>query len=188
MSGTSPLAVQFTGSQSYDPNGDNLTYSWDFGNGGASNEQNPQYTFTTGGNNPQRFDVTLTVSDGSLSSTAELTVSLNNTAPVINSTSIDNINSFSYENGRTLNLSANVSDAEHSTGSLQFQWIVELHHNDHFHQEPAITSQTATTVLSPIGCDGATYWYRVKLIVTDPAGLFSIYEKDIFPNCPGSNQ
>ena len=188
--GTSPLSVQFVGDQSYDPNDDPLTYAWNFGDGSViSNEISPQHTFTTSGNTPTSFDVVLTVTDSDgLSSQKTMPISLNNTPPNIISTSIDNINTFPFDAGAVLSLSAVVNDNEHSNSSLGYTWITELHHNDHFHAEPSVNGQTTNTALSPIGCDGSTYWYRIKLIVTDPGGLSTLYFKDIFPDCSGANQ
>ncbi len=186
--GSSPLTVNFKGDLSYDPNGDAITYNWNFGDGNTSTQANPSHTFTTGNSQPTSFTVTLTISDGSLSEQQTLVVSLNNTPPQINSTSVDGINTFSPTNGTTLNLNANVSDAEHSNNQLTYEWFTELHHNNHFHSEAADNNASTTAELSPVGCDGATYFYRIKLRVTDPAGLFSIFEKDIYPNCSGSDQ
>ena len=186
--GSSPLTVEFQGSQSFDPDGDGLSYTWNFGDGTTSNSINPIHTFTSGNSNPASFTVTLTVSDGNLSSQKTIDISLNNTPPNIISTSIDGTNGFNSTNGVTLNLNANVNDAEHSNGSLTYQWFTELHHNNHFHQEPADNNASTSVVLSPVGCDGATYFYRIKLVVTDPVGAYSIFEKDIYPNCNGSNQ
>ena len=52
------LTVTFK-DKSYDPNGDNLTYLWDFGDGTTNDSQNPVYTYTTNG----IYNVTLTVTD-----------------------------------------------------------------------------------------------------------------------------
>ena len=189
MYGSSPLAVQFKGELSYDPDGDPLSFSWNFGDGSTSTEVNPSHTFTTSSNQPTSFTVTLTVSDDEgLSESQELTISLNNTPPQIISTSIDNTNTYGVGGPTTLNLSATVSDSEHNNNQLDYAWITELHHNDHFHQEPIDDNPVTTTELSPIGCDGTTYFYRIKLTVSDPAGLSSSFQKDIFPACTGNSQ
>ena len=188
--GVGPLAVQFFGDQSYDPDNDNLTYSWDFGDGTPnSTAANPSHVFNTSATGPVSFNVRLTVQDnGNLSSQDIIPISLNNTPPNIVSVSIDNVNSFSTANPTTLNLSAVVTDAEHSNNSLVYTWVTELHHNNHFHPEPGDNNKVTTTQLSPVGCDGSTYFYRVKLFVTDPRGLIDTYQKDIFPSCSGANQ
>ena len=51
--------VNFSATAS-DPDGDPLTYSWDFGDGLVSSASNPAHTFTTAGT----FNVNLSVSDG----------------------------------------------------------------------------------------------------------------------------
>jgi PKD repeat protein len=65
-SGIVGQAVQFNGSGSSDPDGDALTYSWDFGDGTTGTGVNPIHTYTAAG----AYNVMLTVSDGSLSSSA----------------------------------------------------------------------------------------------------------------------
>jgi len=47
-SGTAPLTVSFTANGS-DPNGDELTYAWSFGDGTTSSERNPTHTYATRG-------------------------------------------------------------------------------------------------------------------------------------------
>jgi PKD repeat protein len=62
LSGEAPLEVVFSGSQSYDPDGDTLTFFWDFGDESDSTEENPSpHVFHDGG----LFTVTLIVEDSS---------------------------------------------------------------------------------------------------------------------------
>ena len=81
VTGFVPLVVEFDSSDSSDPNGDNITYAWVFGNGETSTEANPTITFTEIGS----FEVSLTVSDGANTSnayTSTITVEDSNIAPV----------------------------------------------------------------------------------------------------------
>lgn len=76
---TAPIV--FNGSASSDIDGDPLTYSWDFGDGGTGTGASPAYTFLF----PGVFTVTLTVSDGmATSAPATTTVTIVNQAPVVN--------------------------------------------------------------------------------------------------------
>ena len=57
--GDAPLTVAFSSAGSNDPDGDTVTYSWNFGDGETSTEANPTHTFAAG-----VYDVQLTVTDG----------------------------------------------------------------------------------------------------------------------------
>jgi PKD repeat protein len=83
----------------------------------------------------------------------------------------------------TYNLEAAVTDAEQSEVQMLYQWQTILHHNNHEHTEPINTNHATTTVISPVGCDGNLYYYRILLTVTDPAGLSGTNEVDIYPAC-----
>ncbi len=73
-----PLAVSFDASGSTDPNGDPLTYSWDFGDGKTSTGPVTGHTYTTIGT----YTVTLTVDDGNGGTDTEtVTITVTNTAP-----------------------------------------------------------------------------------------------------------
>jgi uncharacterized repeat protein (TIGR01451 family) len=58
-SGPAPLTVTFNGAGSRDPDGDPLTFAWDFGDGQGSTQVRPRHSFTTRG----VHIVTLTVRD-----------------------------------------------------------------------------------------------------------------------------
>ena len=59
-SGPAPLDVEFDGSTSTDADGDSLTFSWTFGDGGGSSIRNPAHTYTQAGS----YLAILTVGDG----------------------------------------------------------------------------------------------------------------------------
>ncbi len=65
--------VNFDSSLSIDPDGDALTYSWNFGDGSTCTGASPQHVFTGAG----PYTVTLTVSDGILSASDTLVVRIN---------------------------------------------------------------------------------------------------------------
>ncbi len=58
-SGYAPLAINFTGANSYDPDGSISSYQWSFGNGATSNQANASYAYTT----PGTYNATLTITD-----------------------------------------------------------------------------------------------------------------------------
>ncbi len=72
ISGLAALNVSFDGSNSSDPEGDNLTYAWDFGDGSMGTGAMTNHTYTT----PGTYTATLTVDDGECqrSTTVEITV------------------------------------------------------------------------------------------------------------------
>lgn len=71
--GSAPLTVNFSGANSNDPDGNALTYAWDFGDGTGGIGVSTQHTY---GNNGS-YAATLTVTDtGSLSSQAQATITV----------------------------------------------------------------------------------------------------------------
>lgn len=81
-SGQPGVAVAFDGSASSDPNGDTITYAWDFGDGAMSEGMSPSHVYEGEGT----FTVSLTVNDGLLDSpiattTVEIAIPLANRAP-----------------------------------------------------------------------------------------------------------
>ncbi len=79
--GIAGQTVQFNGSGSSDPDGDPLTYSWDFGDGTAGTGMTPTHTYAAAGN----YTATLIVNDGiadSLEDTAVVNIVPPNLPPV----------------------------------------------------------------------------------------------------------
>ena len=93
-SGSAPLAVQFSSAGSFDPEGSTITYSWNFGDGGASTLANPQHSYSAQGN----YNAVLTVRDPQgLTGANSVTITVSNTGdttpPVISGVSATNITS-----------------------------------------------------------------------------------------------
>jgi PKD repeat protein len=74
--GFGPLAVNFTGSGSYDQDGSIVSYAWTFGDGASSSAQNPSRTYST----PGTYTASLTVTDnrgGTGTASTQIVVSQN---------------------------------------------------------------------------------------------------------------
>jgi len=61
------VPIQFDGTQSHDPESDEITYHWEFGDGSTSSDPRPVHAFTTDGD----VTVRLAVSDGQFDGNAE---------------------------------------------------------------------------------------------------------------------
>lgn len=182
--GPSPLAVQFSGLQSNDPEGGPLTYAWNFGDGGTSNDPQPLHVFQAPGQEPLTRTVTLTVTDDQQqSNSTQIIVSLNNTPPVVEIISFEDGGTYPVGVDTLYALEADVTDLEHGPGELSYAWRTTLHHNTHSHPEAIDPSPVTSTTISGVGCDGETYSYQVELTVTDAGGLSTTVSHWIHPRC-----
>ncbi|GCD33644.1 glycosyl hydrolase [Streptomyces chrestomyceticus JCM 4735] len=78
-SGQAPLRARFTAAAT-DADGDPLTYTWDFGDGTTSNQQNPAHTYRKNGT----YTATVTAKDpGGRTGTASVYLTVGNTAPTV---------------------------------------------------------------------------------------------------------
>ena len=184
--GASPLSVQFQGEQSHTTTDFPLTFSWDFGDGTSSEEMNPSHLFSTNSPEPLSFEVKLTVTDssGQAKSTTEI-VSLNNTPPNVQITSIVDGSKYPIDETQVLRLRGDVTDIEHNEEDLTYTWRSYLHHNTHQHQGISSNKKQEYMLLDPLGCAEENYWFRIELEVADVGGLKSFDEVEIFPNCDG---
>jgi PKD repeat protein/glucose/arabinose dehydrogenase len=165
-SGPAPLNVQFSSAGSSDPNGDSLSYQWDFGDGSTSTAQNPSHTYTSAGT----FTARLTVSDGTQSNSASLTITPGNSAPTVNITAP--VQDSAYRAGQTIELRGNASDPEDGalTGT-SLSWRITLVHGSHDHP---LSERTGTSASFVAASDhDSDSFYRITLRATDSAGLDS---------------
>lgn len=181
-SGPAPLAVNFDGSGSSDPNGDPLSYSWDFnGDGvyGDSTTVKPTWTYTV----PGTYTARLKVSDnqGATTTSAPITITANNAppTPVIDTP----LSSLTWAVGDTISFSGHATDAQ--DGSLPasaLSWTLIIQHcpsNCHTH-----LIQTFNAVSSgSFGAPDHEYpsYLQLQLTATDSGGLSSSTTVDLQP-------
>jgi glucose/arabinose dehydrogenase len=161
-SGPAPLTVNFTGNTSSDPDGDPLTYTWDFGDGSTSSDANPSHTYAAG-----TYTAQLTVSDGqggSASTTRE--ISSGNTAPQITFGGAN-----SYRGGEVFTVTGSASDAEDGPlAPSSLEWNVRLIHADHAHPAGNYSGVSQIDVEASSDHDADSH-YEVQLSATDSGGL-----------------
>ncbi|MGE2692880.1 PQQ-dependent sugar dehydrogenase [Mycolicibacterium pulveris] len=174
------LEVQFSAGESTDPEGDNLSYEWNFGNGRTSTDANPTMVFTNTGADFTAYTVTLTVTDGDKTSTATQRIVVGSTPPVVEITDVPD----KYNAGDTVSFSGIASDEQ--DGALPasaYKWSVVFHHADHVHPfRDNITGPTGSVTIPRTRDQLGNTFYRIALTVTDSSGLSTTVYKDINPN------
>jgi len=167
-SGVQPLDVSFSSAGSMDPEGQPITYSWDFGDGASSTSANPTHTYTQ----PGQYVVRLTVSDGANSSlSTPITISVGHPPTATINSPTDGL---VFRAGDVITYSGDATDEE--DGSLPasaYTWNIDFLHDSHVHPGTAINGVKSGTLTIPTtghDFEGDTR-YRVKLTVTDSNGL-----------------
>ncbi len=182
--GPTALNVNFTGNTSFDPDGGNITYLWNFGDGNTSTLANPSHSFTAPANTPRKFAVTLTVRDNQNATAIDsIIVSVNNTPPVVNITSPVKNSLYRIGPDSIYAFTATVTDIEHTPSQLKYEWQKILRHNNHEHPGPIDTARNTFSPIGRIGCNGEDYYWLIRLKVTDAAGLSTMDSSKIFPDC-----
>jgi len=100
----SATSISFTAQGASDPDGDSLSYSWDFGDGSTGSGQSTTHVYADMGN----YSATVTVSDGEESVTASGNVTIRDLSGSWNG-AIDTTAEFGFPWGTTVTLSQNGS-------------------------------------------------------------------------------
>jgi hypothetical protein len=171
--------VTFDGSTSYDLDGDNLTYTWDFGDGtppvtGSAAVVPHAYAAT-----PTEFAAKLTVTDplGLTGNTPPIKVVPSNHSPELTLTGPTK----KYQVGDTISLSATASDVEDAT-LAPVSWQTDIIHCDsvggcHTHFGQTGTGPTYSDLFDDHGGETTV---QVTASVTDSAGVATkkVYHAD----------
>jgi glucose/arabinose dehydrogenase len=178
LSGNASLSVQFSSAGSSDPDGDALTYEWQFNDGSAAvADANPIHTFNANGT----YSVTLTVRDPQNLASAPSTVRVyvGNAAPQPLIEAPGNAQTFSV--GELLTLRGSANDAEDGVlGDANLAWNVLLQHvpegqPNNRHTHPFFKGSGRAVALPPMpqpeDLDATRYSYlEIQLTATDRSG------------------
>jgi glucose/arabinose dehydrogenase len=164
-SGPEPLVVTFSSKSSVDPDGGELIYDWQFGDGGESDDANPVYTYVA----PGEYQAQLIVTDADGASVrAAVTVYVGGSAPTVRI--LAPADESAWRVGEPVSLLAEAHDAE--DGRLQgasLQWEGKLHHNDHVHIDAFhAEGEAATFTFEP---HGPNTYIELCVTATDADGL-----------------
>jgi glucose/arabinose dehydrogenase len=173
--GGAPLTVTFSAAASSDPDGQPLTFLWNFGDGYTSTFTNPVHTYAITGT----YTVVLTVTDSlSATNSARVSISAGNHAPV--PTILTPTNGLTYHIGTVISFNGIVSDAEQSAfPSANMEWEVVLHHADHVH--PNYYQSGGTSGSFTVTDHGDNTWLELCLTATDGGGLKGVTCVDLLP-------
>ena len=181
QAGSLPLAVNFDGTASSDPDADPLTYEWDFGDGSpTASGATTSHTYTAAGT----FTATLTVRDGrGGTGTATLRIDAGNNPPV---PSITNPSaSHLFRVGETITLSGGATDPEDGAlPATSLSWEVLRHHATHTHPWVEPTSGNNVPLQAPAPEDlaaTANSYLEIRLTATDSRGLQRTITQDLDP-------
>ena len=180
--GIAPLTVTFTANNSYDPEGKVLSYQWDFGDGTTANIVTTDHTFSAGASTKKVVILTVT-DDAGATARDSINIYVNSEPPQVTITSPAPGSLYSMNGQTTFQLRATATDKEDPADQLRYEWQAILHHDEHEHPEPVVTTKDASAITSPLGCGVETYYYRIILKVTDLSGLSTTKEVDLYPYC-----
>ena len=165
--GVEPLTVHFSSSGSLDPDGDTLSYLWDFGDGTTSSDSDPLKTFARKG----VYTVHLTVSAGPDQTPARPVVVQVGIPPTL--TVATPTDGMLYNAGDTITYNAFASDAAgFDLNDADIKTVVRLHHGTHYHPFAGpLTGRAGSFTIPTTGEASADTSYEITVTATDGNGL-----------------
>jgi glucose/arabinose dehydrogenase/PKD repeat protein len=185
--GDLPLNVSFDGTTSFDPDGDPLTYEWDFGDGSAHQTgATATHTYTTTG----EYTASLTVRDNrGGEGTTTIQIDAANDAPV---PQIDApLTTKLFRVGESITLQGEATDPEEgplSDDQLTFEVI--KHHDTHVHPFFPQTQGNNFTITAPEPEDinsTENSYLEIILTATDSNGLSATVRQELRPHVVNIN-
>ncbi|GAA2669331.1 PA14 domain-containing protein [Actinoplanes palleronii] len=176
--GQGPLTVHFSADGSTDPDGDALTYVWDFGDGTTSGTKNPAKTYPATG----VFEVELTVTDseGHASTAIPIVIQVGIPPTVRIAVPADGA---TYRAGDTVTYNAFATDAAgFDLDDADIKTTVVLHHGTHIHPFVGpLTGRAGRFTVPATGESSADTWYGITTTATDANGLSAAASINIRP-------
>lgn len=191
ITGTAPLTVNFSGINSSDPDGDPLTYDWNFGDGTTSTNNTSatiQHVYSANGS----YSASLLVHDdqGGVSDPVTLIIEVGNTPPVPKI--ISPTTALRFYVGQTITLVGSATDEEDGTlPANKLTWQVIQHHvdalnpgNTHTHPWVTLTSGNNIQFTTPDMEDSYAYDSYLELILkaTDSFGASTTITQSLLPD------
>lgn len=175
--GSSPLTVHFSSSGTSDPDGDTLSYFWDFGDGTQSTEANPTKTYPNNG----QYTVQLKVSDGQYTDSAVPLIIRVGIAPTVNI--IQPVDKSTYHAGDTIQYQIDAQDgALNDLSGNQVATTIVFHHQSHIHPFLGPLFGTTGNFTIPVtGESSPETWYEIDVTATDGSGLSTTKAINIYP-------
>jgi glucose/arabinose dehydrogenase len=168
LSGPAPLTVSFSSAGSSDPEGEPLSYRWDFGDGGTSTAADPSHSYASSG----RYTARVTTSDGTSETISEpvtITVGSAPTASILQPTSAR-----TFRAGDVIAFSGEGDDADDGAlGGSSLSWKVVFHHDSHIH--PVLDGVTGGSGSLTVPTGGHSFHgqtsYEIVLTAKDADGI-----------------
>jgi glucose/arabinose dehydrogenase/PKD repeat protein len=168
ITGAAPLSVSFSSAGSADPEGQPISYRWDFGDGTTSTQADPSHTYAASGS----YTVRLTTSDGTLETVSEPLVITAGSPPVPRI--LTPTDGSTFRAGDVIGYSGDATDSE--DGALApsaLNWKVVFHHDSHIH--PVLDGATGGSGSVTIPTTGHSFKgdtsYEIVLTATDSDGI-----------------
>ncbi len=177
VKGIEPLTVGFSSLGSSDPDGDALTYAWDFGDGTGSTNPNPSKVFTAQGT----YTVQLTVSDG-LNFAQAIPIAVQVGFPPIVTLAAPN-DGDTFRAGDLIRYQAAAIDGVgNDLNDAAILTDVVLHHDTHIHPFLSnLIGRTNEFRLPKSGEAASNIWYEIRTTATDTNGLSATQSVNIYP-------